>query len=279
MVSELITLPVSGVPDGATLTCIDAPAPADGGLRGVRCAAQHRSADEAAGDVERLLRFARRGDRAHQDDRIGDRLDGDVVARQRGVEQLLQFADVAADRHVDRRDLAAVGGEGEDRRLAVGDRGDVEAARRADDGVGDLRIADEDFRGVLRQVDDDRAADAELQRLFRFAGRDDVEIRRAPSPASERPAGRERRAPPRGRPTARSDARSGGIHSSCPRHVEGHRRLIVTAPPFAARRTARSSSRIVVGAVVADGLRRTAAVDETAQARDADWRCRPAGRE
>ena len=38
-------------------------------LRGVRGAAQHRGADEAAGDVERLLRFARRVDRAHQDDR------------------------------------------------------------------------------------------------------------------------------------------------------------------------------------------------------------------
>ena len=70
MVSELITLPVSGVPDGATLTCIDAPpapAPAAEAFGG---AAQHRGADEAAGDVERLLRVARRGDRAHQDDRI-----------------------------------------------------------------------------------------------------------------------------------------------------------------------------------------------------------------
>ena len=35
MVSELITLPVSGVPDGATLTCIDVPAaPAAGAVWG-----------------------------------------------------------------------------------------------------------------------------------------------------------------------------------------------------------------------------------------------------
>ena len=170
MVSELITLPVSGVPDGrdAELRRRAArggrapPALAFGAPPSTEVPTKPLAMSSA------FCASPAEATEPDQNDRIGDRLDRDVVARQRDVEQLLKFADVAADRHFDRRDLAAVGGEGEDRRLAVGDRGDIEAARRADHGVGDLRIADEDFGGVLRQVDDDRAADAELQRLPRF---------------------------------------------------------------------------------------------------------------
>ena len=210
---------------------------------------------------------------------IGDRLDRDFVAGQRDVEQLLKLGDVAADRHFDRRDLCAVGGEGEDRRLAVGDRRDIEAARRTDDGVGDLRIADEDFGGVLRQVDDDRAADAELQRLPRFSRRDDIGIGRgalARQRDLRREGGQRRREGDRRRDQAREAVR---VHSSCPRHVEGHRRLTVTAPPFAARRTARLSGLIRR----CPARRRPSAPDRRCRrgcaGRDADWRCWPARRE
>ena len=130
---------------------------------------------EAGGDVERLLRFARRGDGAGQDDRAADGLDVDVVARYGGVEKPGEFADVAADRDLEHRNLAAVGAKREDRRLSGRERRDVNAARRADDRVGDFGLADEDFAGVLGQVDDHRAADAELN-AFR-AGRGDRDRR------------------------------------------------------------------------------------------------------
>ena len=42
-------------------------------------------------------------------------------------------------------------------------RRDIDPPRRADDGVGDLRIADIDLGCFRRQIDDHRFADPELE--------------------------------------------------------------------------------------------------------------------
>ncbi len=86
-----------------------------------------------------------------------------VVIRDGGVDQLLEFADVASDRHFECFDPPSVAGEREDRGLPVGDGRDIDPPRGAHDGVGDLGIAHIDFGRVLRQIDDDRLADAELE--------------------------------------------------------------------------------------------------------------------
>ena len=76
------------------------------------------------------------------------------------LQDLLQFADVPADVDLQCRDLVALGIKREDRRLALVEADDIELAGRADDGIGDLGIADEDFRRVSGQIDDHRFADA-----------------------------------------------------------------------------------------------------------------------
>ena len=63
---------------------------------------------------------------------------------------------------LERRDLAAVRVHDEDRGGAVLDADQEELAGRAHDGVRDLRVGDEDFLGVPRQVDDERAADRQV---------------------------------------------------------------------------------------------------------------------
>ena len=132
MVSELITFPPR-LPIRRRIP------PAARRSRRRRRRTSGRARDRSRGDVEGLLRVAGRGDRAGQDDRVGDRADVDVVAGNGGVQEARQFADVAPDRDLDGRDPAAVAGEREDGRLPVGDGGDVDAPRRAHDGVGDLR--------------------------------------------------------------------------------------------------------------------------------------------
>ena len=154
MISELMTFPETGVPDAETVSEAAAPAVRlRGGRGGVGGAAENGDADKSAGDVERLLGFAGRRDRAHQNDGIGDRLDLDVVVGDRGAQQFRQFGDVAADRHFDDRDLPPVLVEREDRRLAVGDRVDIKTARRANDRVRDAGLADEYFAGLFGKID------------------------------------------------------------------------------------------------------------------------------
>jgi hypothetical protein len=121
--------------------------------------------DEPLRDVERLLRVAGGGDGAGQNDRAANRAHVDVVVGNGGLEQALQLGDVAADGHFEHGDLVAVGAESEDGRLSGLQRRDIEPPRRAHDRVGDGGIADEDFLRVLGQVDNHRAADAELQAL------------------------------------------------------------------------------------------------------------------
>ena len=157
--------------------------------------------------------------------------------------------------------------------------GDIEAARRADDRVGDLGFADEDFGGVLGQVDDHRSADAELQATSRRAGGD----RRARSASAASPGqpGRRRereRAPPQRRAPAREARETLLLHRRASIAALAIARLVFSEPPLAARRSARWSGRRRSLVGCADASRRAAAVDEAAQRRDADWRCRPAGR-
>ena len=89
----------------------------------------------------------------------------DIVIGNGGLEQPRQFADVASDAEFEHRDLAAVRAQREDRCLPRSERRNVDAACGAHDRVGDAGVADEDFLSVLRQIDDHRAADAELQAL------------------------------------------------------------------------------------------------------------------
>ena len=94
-------------------------------------------------------------------------------------EGLAQDVEVAADRDLERRDLATVGIHDEDRGGAVLDADQEELAGRAHDGVRDLRVGDEDLLGVPRQVDDERAADREVDAAGdRLLVRTDLEDRR-----------------------------------------------------------------------------------------------------
>ena len=280
MVSELITLPVSGVPDGATLTCIDAPPPA----AGAACVAFDAppSTEVPTKPLAMSSAFCASPADATEPIRMIESATVLTVMSLPGSATLsssCKLADVAADRHFDRRDLAAVGGEGEDRRLAVGDRGDIEAPRRADHGVGDLRIADEDFGGVLRQIDDDRAADAELQRLPRFARRDDIGVGRgavARQRDLRREGGQRRREGDRRRDQAREAVAYPFVVSpSCRRPSPPHRHCAAVCG--APNRT------IVRPDPLASWRRRPSGPDRRCRrdcaGRDADWRCRPARRE
>jgi hypothetical protein len=152
-------------------------------------------ADEGVGDVGRLLRLrARRHDAGHQD-RIAGRPDLQNRVRQRAPEGLAQDVEVAADRDLERRDLAAVGVHDEDRGGAVLDADQEELAGRAHDGVRDLRVGDEDLLRVPRQVDDERTADRKVDAAGdRLLVRTDLEDRRrSDRPVRAEVAGERRR--------------------------------------------------------------------------------------
>ncbi len=139
--------------------------PATGPDRGV--------AREGAGDVERPLGIDRRGDGAGQDDGIVHRLDPDVVVRHHGLQDAGEFADVApVDVDLEGGDLTTVLVQGEDGGRPLPHRHDVEAASRPDHGIGDLRLADEDFAGIGRKIDDDRFAHRHRESLRGGIGRD-----------------------------------------------------------------------------------------------------------
>jgi hypothetical protein len=123
-----------------------------------------RDAHEALGDVDRLLGLKHGIGLAGQNDRVADADRADLRMRQRRGESLLQQAGLAADLHLQRRDLAPVGIERHDRGRAVRDADHEELARSAHHRVGDGRIGDEHLLGVARQVDHDRTPDAHLDR-------------------------------------------------------------------------------------------------------------------
>ncbi len=163
--------------------------------------------DEAVCQVDRLLSLDRRRNRAHQDDRVGDRMNLDGVARHRDVDKTLQVSHVASNRHFNRFDLAAVIGERKDGRLTVGEGRHINPPRRADDGVGDPRIADINFGRFLRQVEDLRLPDAHLAVQNRVAAR---APRRARSVRLGRAdAGRQAAEAPPARPRASARAEEG----------------------------------------------------------------------
>ena len=162
MMSELITRPVASAGPFSPPPPWLAPEP-ETEIEGSAPRRGLRVVDEAVGDIDRLLGFDGGRDRAGEDDRVRDGADVDVVAGDRGVEQADEFDHVAADRDLEDRDLPAVAGEREDRRLAVGERRNIDAARRAHDRIGDARVADVDLGRILGQIDDDGLADAELE--------------------------------------------------------------------------------------------------------------------
>ena len=118
-------------------------------------------ADQPRSDVVGLLRFGLVRHGAGQDDAVADALDGDVGIRQHLPDRRADAVEIARDRNVEAGHLLALGVEEENVGLAELDADDVGASRRADDGVGDLRIGDQHVLDVARQIDDDRFADAE----------------------------------------------------------------------------------------------------------------------
>ncbi len=80
---------------------------------------------------------------------------------------VLQAGDVALDPKVEARDLLAIGSEDEDVGFAHLLAEQIDAARGAGDGVGDGRVGDQNVVGILRQVDDERLVEAELDALGR----------------------------------------------------------------------------------------------------------------
>ena len=115
---------------------------------------------EALSDIVGALGLFRGINVAGEDDRVVDRAGGNIRRRHGRAQDLLQFADVPADVDLQCRDLVALGIKREDRGLALVEADDIELAGRADDGIGDLGIADEDFGRILGQIDDQRLADA-----------------------------------------------------------------------------------------------------------------------
>ena len=77
------------------------------------------------------------------------------------LERGAHAVEIAGDRDVETGDLLAVGVEEEDVGLPDRDADHVDAARGADDRIGDLGIGDQHILDVGRQIDRDRLADAE----------------------------------------------------------------------------------------------------------------------
>ena len=71
--------------------------------------------------------------------------------------------EVAGHRDVEAGDLPALGVEEIDVGLADGSADHIGAPHRANDGVSDLGIGDEDVLDVARQIDHDRLAEAERE--------------------------------------------------------------------------------------------------------------------
>ena len=130
-----------------------------------------RVADEARGDIDRLLGLFGGRDKPREDDLVPDRAHANLVAGDGGVEHSRQLAYVAANGDLNDRNFSPVPGQSENARLAVGDAGNIDSLRRAHDRVGDFWIADIDLSRLLRQIEDDGLADAQLQAAARRIGR------------------------------------------------------------------------------------------------------------
>ena len=114
-----------------------------------------------------------------QHDAVADRLDADILSRQRLFEDRLQPAEVALHRDVETGDLAAFGIEEEHVGLADLDADEIGAARRANDGIGDRRIGDENILDIARQIEHDRFADAERNETGALVAADHLDDRDA----------------------------------------------------------------------------------------------------
>jgi hypothetical protein len=108
-------------------------------------------------------RLHRRVHHAGEKHRVARRPDLDRRVRQHGAERLAQHVEVAPDRDFERRDLASLGVHHEDRGGAVVDADHEHFSGRAHHRVRHLGVGDEDLLGVARQVDDDAAADREIE--------------------------------------------------------------------------------------------------------------------
>ncbi len=124
-------------------------------------------------------------DQAGQEHGVAGRAHLDLRLRHRGAKGLAEDVEVSPDIHLERRDLPALGIHHEDGRCAVVHADDEELPRRADDGVGDLWIGDEDLLRISRQIDDQGPADGEVdlagQRLLGGGDGQDRGIARRPA--------------------------------------------------------------------------------------------------
>ena len=106
------------------------------------------------------MSFGRIGGDAAQDDIVIDRVDGDARARNGALDQILQGQGIARDLEIEAEDLATFGIEEEHVRLSQRAAEEIGPVLRADDGIDDGRIADDDVFDRGRQLDDHGLADA-----------------------------------------------------------------------------------------------------------------------
>ncbi len=136
-------------------------------------------AEQPRRNIIGLLRFGLARRRAGKHDAVADALDLDIGIRQHLRDSLAHAVEIARHRNIKAADLLAVGIEEKHISLPGRHADDVGAARRSHDGVGDLGIGNQHVANVARQIDNDRLADAERQRLrFDVAGGDMDRLRR-----------------------------------------------------------------------------------------------------
>ncbi len=108
---------------------------------------------------------------AGEHDAVVEGLGPDLGSRQLLRQLLVQIGDLIVDIDFDGGDLLALRVQEDRVRLAELQRHDEDASRRAHDGVGNRRIADEDVTSVRVQLDDRRLVEPERQMLRHGAWR------------------------------------------------------------------------------------------------------------
>ena len=121
--------------------------------------------DQPRRDVEGLLRFRLARDKTRQDHAVdADALDAHVGIRQDLLDRSADAVEIARHRDIEAGQLLAFGIEEENVGLSDFVADQVSATRRADHGIGDPGVCDQNVLDVARKVDHHRFADAERDR-------------------------------------------------------------------------------------------------------------------
>src|SRR5262249_22156186 len=118
-------------------------------------------ADQPCCKIVRLLRFLRVRSVTGEHDTVANSFDTKIGIRYRLFQSRPYAIEVALDRNVEAGDLLAFGIEEENIGLPDGNANHVNAARRPDHGIGDLRVGYQHILDVGRQIDRNRFADPE----------------------------------------------------------------------------------------------------------------------